>query len=217
MFEDLPRVLALEGVQVESDDRPLFSRIAAPTHAVFRFGSVDPAELPSTYPTAIGIEQSGTRTNVFGSEEPVFRFPNEDGSLRPLHEVGSRPSYGDERLNDYVLRPKVGSGTSRPPSEFLTLWALLFCLSELARYYPDTWVKALDPDSSPAAVTLEHGLDVMLERAPQLIAGSLAGPLPELIRRDLREREEHAAAAAGEPDETGDGHESDSSELPEPG
>ena len=52
MFDDLPRVLALEGVQVDSDDRPLFSRIAAPTHAVFRFRSVDPAELPSTYRSA---------------------------------------------------------------------------------------------------------------------------------------------------------------------
>lgn len=49
------------------------------------------------------------------------------------------------------------------------LWALLFCLSELARYYPDTWVSALDPDRSRAAVTLEHGLDVMLERTPRLI------------------------------------------------
>jgi hypothetical protein len=76
----------------------------------------------------------------------------------------------------------------------MTLWALLFCLSELARYYPDTWVGALDPDRSTAAVTLEHGLDIALERAPELIAGALHGPSLEIARRQFREQQLQEAA-----------------------
>jgi hypothetical protein len=97
-----------------------------------------------------------------------------------------------------AVRPKVGDGNSEPPSEFLTFWALLFCLSELARYYPDTWVGALDPDRSTGAVTLEQCLDIALERAPSLINGALSGPIPELMRQEMRQREIEAAKDTGE-------------------
>jgi hypothetical protein len=59
-------------------------------------------------------------------------------------------------------------------------------------------VQALDPDASPAAVTLEHGLDVALQRAPDLISSALSGPVFELLREELRQRELDAAALAGE-------------------
>ena len=75
------------------------------------------------------------------------------------------------------------------------MWALLFCLSELARYYPDVWVGALDPDRSPAAVTLEHGLELALNRAPDLIRGALDGPIHALMREELRRREAETRAA----------------------
>jgi hypothetical protein len=79
------------------------------------------------------------------------------------------------------------------------LWAFLFCLSELARYYPDTWVSALDPDSSVAAVTLEHGLDIALERAPALIAEALRGPMSALIREELRRQRQETLDDAESP------------------
>jgi hypothetical protein len=200
LFGDRARIVTLEAVQVDGDDRPIFARVAAPRHAVIRFGAANADELPNTHPTTRGIEQSGTRRNVFGSEEPVYRFPREDGTLRPLHDVGARPFFLEDAFNTYVVRPKVGSGTAEPPSEFLTHWALLFCLSELARYYPDTWVLALDPDHSRVAVTLEQSLDLMLEQAPRLIAEALSGPTSELMRRELQERERQAAAATGDED-----------------
>jgi hypothetical protein len=90
------------------------------------------------------------------------------------------------------------SSRKLPPSEFLTLWALLFCLSELARYYPDTWVYALDPDRSPAAVTIEHGLELALERTPALNSQALDGPIAHLIREDLRRQGAQAAALVDE-------------------
>jgi hypothetical protein len=197
IFGDRERSLVLEPVQVD-DGRPLFARIASPTHGAFPYTRAAFDELPALYPTTTGIVQDGTRETVFGGEEPVFKFLREDGSPRPLHEVGVRPYYSDDSFGNLVVRPKVGTDPIGPPSEFLTLWALLFCLSELARYYPDTWVGALDLDRSTGAVTLEHGLDLALERAPALISDALTGPVTELMRQELRRRELEAAEATGE-------------------
>ncbi len=151
--------------------------------------------MPATYPAIHGIVQDGSRVHVFGGEQPVFKFGREDGTPRPLHEIGTLMPDAVSSFGDRVVRPKVGHDAVGPPSEYLTLYALLFCLSELARYYPDTWVLALDPDQSTAAVTLERGLDVALERAPQAIKAALQGPLPRLLAAELRRLQEEAAAA----------------------
>jgi hypothetical protein len=157
------------------------------------------------------MEQAGIRANVFGGEEPVYRFPREDGSLRPLHEVGERPFYAEGLSSDLVVRPRIGTGTDAPPSEFLTLWALLWCLSELARYYPDTWVAALDPDRSPAAVTLERGLDIALEQTPRLIGEALGGPISALVQQELERRRQAASAVV---DDQGEADEPEENQLP---
>jgi hypothetical protein len=201
IFGDRTRCLTLEGVSVPQDQRPLFQRVAAPTHATLQFTRADPNELPELYPTIGRVVQDGARPSVFGGDDLVYAFPREDGTLRPLHEVGSRPFYAEGPGGYFVVRPRVGTANIGPPSEFLTLWALLFCLSELARYYPETWVNALDPDQSRAAVTLEHGLDLALERAPSLINGALSGPIDQLLGEELermRVAAEEAAEAAGE-------------------
>jgi YaaC-like Protein len=171
--------------------------------------------LPDTYPTTLGLTQDGTRVDVLGSEDRVFTFPGEDGLLRPLHEVGVR-ARNDEPYGDFLVRPKIGTDAIGPPSEFLTLWALLFCLSELARYYPDTWVVALDPDISRDAVTFEHGLDLALERAPRLISSALGGPIGALMREEIRRRErERASGAEGNDAQDAAGAEPEDPPLPE--
>jgi hypothetical protein len=176
----------------------------------FRFQGLPPErleDLPTDYPSTSGIELVETRRNPLGLPQPIYRFVTGEGALRGLPEVGVRPFYG-QGLFDYIIRPRVGSRSIGPPSEFLTLWALLFCLSQLARYHPDTWVGALDPDNSTAAVTLEHGMEVALERAPSLIAEALQGPMPAQIHAQLQQWLEDAQAAgapggevAAEPDE----------------
>jgi hypothetical protein len=68
--------------------------------------------------------------------------------------------------------------------------------------FPSTcgsWVSALDPDSSVAAVTLEHGLDIALERAPALIAEALRGPMSALIREELRRQRQETLDDAESP------------------
>jgi YaaC-like Protein len=56
-----------------------------------------------------------------------------------------------------------------PPSPLLIWWALLFLLSMLARYHPEAWVDALDPDKSRLAVPLERVMAEALEAVPQLV------------------------------------------------
>ena len=156
----------------------------------------------ASYPTLSGMTPDGVRTNVLGWEEPIYKFVREDGTLRSLYDVGVHPFY--EQLgvsSSRVVRPKVGAELRDPLSEAVTLWALLFCLSELALYYPDIWVGALDPDTSVAAVTLEHGLDVMLNRAPALIASALGGPIDALIWEELRQGRLPEGMPDGEPGE----------------
>jgi hypothetical protein len=195
-----PRALRLERARRRlADPRNLAELLAAPTRAVIRSHYGIPVEqLPDIYPTMTGIEQDGTQPDMFGGEDPVYRFSRGDGSFKPLHEIGARPVEDGRSLDRFVVRPKIGTESIGPPSEFLTLWPLLFCLSELARYYPDTWVRALDPDESRAAVTIEAGLDFALERVPSLIFQGLRGPIDFLMAEELRRREEEAAAAVGE-------------------
>jgi hypothetical protein len=153
--------------------------------------------LPEVYPTTRGLEQVDVVPELLpDAGHPVFTFPREDGTLRPLYEVGVVDP-DDSRRRQYFVRPRIGANNAvEPPSEFLTLWALMFCLSELARYYPSTWVAALNPDSSVHAVTLEHGLDVALEEAPRLIDQALSGPMDALMHEEIRRVEAERAAEA---------------------
>ena len=50
----------------------------------------------------------------------------------------------------------------------LAWWAILFALSMLARYQPDTWTDYLDVDKSPA-VPVETLLDRALLTCPELL------------------------------------------------
>lgn len=42
------------------------------------------------------MTQDGARRSVSGSQEPLFKFVRDDGTLRPLHEVGVRPPFAED-------------------------------------------------------------------------------------------------------------------------
>jgi hypothetical protein len=70
----------------------------------------------------------------------------------------------------------------------MSLWALVYSLSQLARYHPAQWVSALKPDTSEIAVDLEHVLDVCLELVPDLLVPAVTnGIMPRLIREGAAE------------------------------
>ncbi len=147
LFGDRPRCLTLEPVTTVDETRSMFEQMLVPTHARFyartanRAASTSFRRIPDD-----GRRPAGWRANRADGDGTGagshYRFVREDGSVRPLSEVGEAgPDSGLSRR--YVVRPRVGGAAVGPPSEFLTLWALLFCLSELARYYPDVWSVAL--------------------------------------------------------------------------
>lgn len=78
----------------------------------------------------------------------------------------------------------------------MTLWALLFNLSQLTRYYPASWAAVRNPDESPIAVAIEHALEVALELMPRLVASALHGPIPALVAQAAREAAPSSTPAA---------------------
>lgn len=87
----------------------------------------------------------------------------------PLDDLAPQYRWTDRRW----IRPNITDAT--PPSPLMTWWAVLYALSMLARYHPETWVAALDRHSSAAAVDLERTLDVALDAIPHLVLEAILG------------------------------------------
>jgi hypothetical protein len=79
------------------------------------------------------------------------------------------PDY--RRLGAHLLLPRAGTQDALSP--LMLWWALLFGLSSIARYDPETWVRALAVNESEFAVPIEAALDAALEALPDLILGAL--------------------------------------------
>ena len=86
---------------------------------------------------------------------------DDPGKFRSRH---TRPYLGDD---DRYIFPSIG-GDQQALHPLLAWWAILFALSMLARYQPDTWTDYLDIDKSPA-VPVETLLDRALLTCPELL------------------------------------------------
>ena len=159
-----------------------------------RFGQIDipPGAAPGVlrrYPTARGFKLAGTGPGGSHHRSSVVSFPDDTGAKRSLDDVAFADQTESRLPEVFHLRPAVGTGAGEPPSQLMTLWALLFAFSELTRYYPAHWVGALDDDRSEAAVLLDHGLELALDLVPRLMASALSlGPSRWEIRRLLSQR-----------------------------
>ena len=80
--------------------------------------------------------------------------------------------WGDDRY--FYLRPAIVADRP-PPSILMTWWAILFALSQLARYEPATWTRAIDPDSSSLTVPIEEGLRTAKRSLPRLVYHGITG------------------------------------------
>ena len=56
-----------------------------------------------------------------------------------------------------------------PVHPLIVWWSVLFALSMLARYEPDTWWTLIDVDHSTEANAVEHLLDIALDIVPEMI------------------------------------------------
>lgn len=101
---------------------------------------------------------------------------------RPPWELGLRLSWttpptgrpypietGDDQAWAFPALP----GADNDIHPFLLWWAVLYALSMLARYQPDTWARHLDVDAVETAVPLEALLDQALDTLPAVILAVL--------------------------------------------
>jgi hypothetical protein len=193
----LPRCLYLEAATPTESGQEVMQAVLGPTHALLNKPAAAAADLLAPFPTADGFEVTGERASLIAWAESraIVAFPDVQGSFKPLFDVAERVPNEEGSLlgRTYVFRPPVGEERHQPPSHLMTLWALLFNLSQLTRYYPAGWVGALDADESEVAVTLDHGLELALALTPQLILDGLSGP----IRRWVEEARQQAQAGEG--------------------
>ena len=93
------------------------------------------------------------------------------------------PTYTGWQRSEYLLSkgkayPSIETDTAWIPPvlpgcrveihPILAWWAILFTLSLLARYHPDRWLRSINVDKSPDAVTVEHILNIAAGLCPSL-------------------------------------------------
>lgn len=102
---------------------------------------------------------------------PVFCWPDMPTNVhaRAQRFEAIAPDY--RRLGTHLLLPRAGAQDALSP--LMLWWALLFGLSSIARYDPETWVAALAVNDSNLAVPIEAALDTALEVLPDLILDAL--------------------------------------------
>jgi hypothetical protein len=124
----------------------------------------------SSYPTladSTGGAVSGQQPLPDGSSVKVRRAWTLSPGDSPggFHSRLTRPYLGDD---DRYIFPSIG-GDQQALHPLLAWWAILFALSMLARYQPETWTDYLDVDNSAYAVPLETLLDRALLTCPELL------------------------------------------------
>ena len=143
------------GIKPTYDDSPR----AGPNDAVIRgMGTVRDA-------VAVGVEAPRQI-----SMAELWRRKRALASIVEVDET--KPTYPSPSLTGFAL-PEIAGG--RCPHPLLLWWALLLGVSILARYEPATWVKAIDPDRSELAVSLEKVMAMGQDRVPKRILQALAG------------------------------------------
>jgi hypothetical protein len=136
------------------------------------YTEADFVDFCSSYPTLAGSTgRPATGQDSILDEERqsvrVFREWTLSAGDDPgrFHSRLTRPYLGD---NYRYIFPSIG-GDTQALHPLLAWWAILFALSMLARYQPDTWTYYLDVDKCAYAVPLEALLDRALATCPELL------------------------------------------------
>lgn len=172
LWASLPHTLTQEGL---GHERPRALRLT-PVNANVVTGDVETSCRPepneadgrtsletllSDYPSGSG---GAYLSHVYTPSGARFRvqWPDKD-AVQGTSQIAD--SYWSE--SQYYLRPRVAG--QRPPSTLMTWWAVLFVLSQLARYAPQVWTQAITPDVSVLTVPIEEGLRLAKRSLPRLV------------------------------------------------
>jgi hypothetical protein len=125
---------------------------------------LDQGALAELYPTlgqAAGWRECGSGTTPAGIEVVHYEvtFPN---GVRDLATY----------RGDTIILPAV-PGTSSEVHPMMIWWAILYSLSMLTRYRPETWTELVNVDAPGYAVPVQFILEVGLDAVPDVIAHAL--------------------------------------------
>lgn len=129
-------------------------------------------EFCSSYPTL-----AGSVGRPVASQPPLLDEERQSVQVRRAWTLADSDDPGKFHTAIRGRISEITTDTSSPPSEvisrhftpLLAWWAVLFALSMLARYQPNTWTACLDIDTSPYAEPLETLLDRALLTGPELL------------------------------------------------
>jgi YaaC-like Protein len=144
----------------EQPDRPCI--VSIPLELVS--DGLDQDALAELYPAlgpASGWRECGNGPTPAGIEEVHYEvtFPNGARDLTTYR-------------GDPVILPAV-PGTSSEMHPTMIWWAILYSLSMLTRYRPETWTELVNVDAPGYAVPVQFILEVGLDAVPDLIAHAL--------------------------------------------
>ena len=122
------------------------------------------ATLCTDYPDLLGFQLAGVHYSNDRRTAQVNFSPAEPGTNR-------RP--GREYRHSEVLLPAV-RGESSTLHPLMLWWAILFALSMLTRYEPDSWKRSIDVNTESSAVVVEALLDAALDAVPDIIERAIS-------------------------------------------
>jgi hypothetical protein len=118
------------------------------------------------YKQGLIVEEILPEPNTINVSRVHIRWVSPDGVPRDVRMVAT------EYLRGFWLIPCINSrGETLPP--LLLWWALLYALSDVARYHPAEWMGALDPNKAREAVPIERALEQALAVIPRLVLTTL--------------------------------------------
>lgn len=126
----------------------------------------DERQCPEMAKWVMLLSPPGLRASLSFDREGKYM---EHSEMHGLAEMGPR-AYLDREASSMWL-PPVLPGNAAPLHPLITWYAVLFGLSEQARYSPTTWARAININTSPDATALENLMDCAHLACANLIAG----------------------------------------------
>lgn len=160
-----PRTPSIAGVRDDWDEER--DRVAT---YLSKFPSLSGYQFTIGRGQPIGLRPTGDNT----AEAEVWWPTSATGGITTVAGWERRLTY---RYASYRNAYPSLDGSPRPIHPLLVWWAVLYGLSILARYEPESWGFAIDVNRSQDAVPIEHVLEAALDTVPELLHRTLDGDL----------------------------------------
>lgn len=186
------RLERVDGQKFEHQFQNTAGRVVKLSHLPFLVAPIDLAQvdqhIAARYPTLLNFRAIGDTRQCPEVAQWVQLLDPPGLRISLSYDRGNMPMSQTDRFGMANLGPPVYAdptgphqwilptlpGNSSALHPLLTWYAVLFGLSELARYRPTAWATAININTSPDATALEHLMDTAHLACVNLIAGLFA-------------------------------------------